>query len=67
MPPPADHCIALGVWRNGSFTYIDAFDEMEPFDRRLFIVPLSQFRTPPKPAAAEPPATPLAAISLEEV
>jgi Trk K+ transport system NAD-binding subunit len=45
MPPPADHCIALGVWRNGSFQHIDGFDEMEPFDRLLYIVPLSQFRS----------------------
>jgi Trk K+ transport system NAD-binding subunit len=45
MPPPADHCIALGVWRNRQFMHIDTFDEMEPFDRLLFIVPLSQFRT----------------------
>jgi Trk K+ transport system NAD-binding subunit len=58
MPPPADHCIALGVWRNGSFTYIDAFDEMEPFDRLLFIVPLSQFRS--GPARREQPPVPLA-------
>jgi voltage-gated potassium channel Kch len=78
MPPPANHCIPLGVWRKGAFLHINAFDEMEPFDRLLFIVPLSQFRTPQKPAAApaaaatEPaagaaPQTPLAAISLEEV
>jgi Trk K+ transport system NAD-binding subunit len=44
MPPPADHCIALGVWRKAQFLHIDGFDEMEPFDRLLFIVPLSQFR-----------------------
>jgi Trk K+ transport system NAD-binding subunit len=44
MPPPADHCIALAVWRKNQFLHIDAFDEMEPFDRLLFIVPLSQFR-----------------------
>jgi len=74
MPPPANHCIPLGVWRKGAFHHINAFDEMEPFDRLLFIVPLSQFRTPQKPSAeAKPPAadpavrdTPLA-ISLEEV
>jgi Trk K+ transport system NAD-binding subunit len=47
MPPPADHCIALGVWRAGSFMHIDGFDEMEPYDRLLFIVPLSQFRSGP--------------------
>ncbi|MBV9438818.1 MAG: NAD-binding protein [Candidatus Eremiobacteraeota bacterium] len=46
-PPPADHCIALAVWRRGEFLHIDSFDEMQPFDRLLFIVPLSQF----KPAA----------------
>lgn len=44
MPPPAEHCVALAVWRNNQFLHIDAFDEMEPFDRLLFIVPLSQFR-----------------------
>ena len=44
MPPPADHCVALAVWRNKQFFHIDNFDEMEPFDRLLFIVPLSQFR-----------------------
>jgi voltage-gated potassium channel Kch len=43
-PPPAEHCVALAVWRNNQFLHIDAFDEMEPFDRLLFIVPLSQFR-----------------------
>ena len=56
MPPPADHCIALGVWRNASFLHIDAFDEMEPFDRLLFIVPLSQFRSEgPRREQAPPP------------
>jgi voltage-gated potassium channel Kch len=44
MPPPAEHCVALAVWRNKRFLHIDTFDEMEPFDRLLFIVPLSQFR-----------------------
>jgi Trk K+ transport system NAD-binding subunit len=44
MPPPAEHCVALAVWRNHQFLHIDTFDEMEPFDRLLFIVPLSQFR-----------------------
>jgi voltage-gated potassium channel Kch len=47
MPPPAEHCIPLGVWRNRQFVHIDDFAEMEPFDRLLFIVPLSQFRTGP--------------------
>jgi voltage-gated potassium channel Kch len=44
MPPPAEHCVALAVWRNNQFQHIDTFDEMEPFDRLIFIVPLSQFR-----------------------
>jgi hypothetical protein len=44
MPPPAEHCVALAVWRNNQFLHIDEFDEMAPFDRLLFIVPLSQFR-----------------------
>lgn len=44
QPPPADHCIALGVWRGDAFLHIDAFEEMEPFDRLLFLVPLSQFK-----------------------
>lgn len=45
QPPPAEHCIPLGVWRRGSFLHIDAFEEMEPFDRLLFLVPLSQFKS----------------------
>ena len=44
QPPPAEHCIPLGVCRKGSFLHIDAFEEMEPFDRLLFLVPLSQFK-----------------------
>jgi Trk K+ transport system NAD-binding subunit len=44
QPPPAEHCIPLGVYRKGSFLHIDAFEEMEPFDRLLFLVPLSQFQ-----------------------
>ncbi len=43
-PPPANFCVALAVWRNGAFLHINDFDEMQPFDRLLFIVPLSQFR-----------------------
>ena len=43
QPPPAEDCIPLGVWRRGAFLHIDAFEEMEPFDRLLFLVPLSQF------------------------
>jgi len=47
QPPPAEHCIPLGVCRKGGFLHIDAFEEMEPFDRLLFLVPLSQFRPVP--------------------
>jgi hypothetical protein len=46
QPPPADHCIPLAVWRKGRFVHIDAFEEMEPYDRLLFLVPLSQFKSP---------------------
>jgi Trk K+ transport system NAD-binding subunit len=46
QPPPAEHCIPLAVWRKGGFLHIDAFEEMEPFDRLLFLVPLSQFKLP---------------------
>jgi voltage-gated potassium channel Kch len=45
QPPPAKLCVALAVWRKGSFVHINTFDDMEPFDRLLFIVPLSQFRS----------------------
>lgn len=44
-PPPANFCVALAVWRKGAFLHINDFDEMEPFDRLIFIVPLSQFRS----------------------
>lgn len=54
QPPPADHCIPLAVWRRGAFHHIDAFDQMEPYDRLLFLVPLSQFKPAPARAAAEP-------------
>ena len=47
QPPPAEDCIPLGVWRKGAFLHIDAFAEMEPYDRLLFLVPLSQFKSPP--------------------
>jgi len=46
QPPPADLCIPLGVWRRGSFLFIDSFAEMEPYDRLLFLVPMSQFKPP---------------------
>jgi Trk K+ transport system NAD-binding subunit len=39
LPPSAQDCIPLGAWRNGAFRHIDAFEEMEPFDRVLFLVP----------------------------
>jgi Trk K+ transport system NAD-binding subunit len=52
-PPPARHCIALCVWRRGEFLLITDFGQMEPFDRLLFLVPLSQFRQPPKPTTDE--------------
>ncbi|HEX3463770.1 MAG TPA: NAD-binding protein [Candidatus Elarobacter sp.] len=58
-PPPADDCIPLAVWRKGGFCHIDAFDEMEPFDRLLFLVPLSQFKAPP---AANPDAAAAATV-----
>ena len=45
QPPPAEDCIPLAVWRNGSFIIINLFEEMEPYDRLLFLVPLSQFKT----------------------
>jgi voltage-gated potassium channel Kch len=47
QPPPADLCIPLGVWRRGAFLFIDAFAEMEPYDRLLFLVPISQFKPVP--------------------
>lgn len=55
-PPPADHCLPLAVWRAGTFVHINAFEEMLPFDRLLFLVPLSQFRSKPavEVRAAEP-------------
>jgi Trk K+ transport system NAD-binding subunit len=45
QPPSAQDCIPLGVWRNGEFRHVDAFEETEPFDRVLFLVPLSQFKS----------------------
>lgn len=52
-PPPASNCIPLCVWRRREFLLINDFGEMEPFDRLLFLVPLSQFRSPPKPKVEE--------------
>lgn len=54
-PPPARHCIPLCVWRRGELVLITDFGEMEPFDRLLFLVPLSQFRSPAKPKDEAPP------------
>ncbi|MBV8150666.1 MAG: NAD-binding protein [Candidatus Eremiobacteraeota bacterium] len=54
QPPPAKNCIPLAVWRRGELRLIDDFSLMEPYDRLLFLVPLSQFRTKPKaPASPE--------------
>ena len=50
-PPPADNCIPLAVWRRSEFVHIDVFEEMQPFDRLLFLVPLSQFK-PAHPSSA---------------
>ncbi|MBV8727391.1 MAG: NAD-binding protein [Candidatus Eremiobacteraeota bacterium] len=43
-PPPADFCIPLYVWREDTLIPLHDFAEMKPYDRLLFIVPLSQFR-----------------------
>lgn len=43
-PPPAQDCIPLCVWRGESLVLIKDFEEMKPFDRLLFLVPLSQFK-----------------------
>ena len=47
QPPSAQQSIPLGVWRNGAFCHVDAFADTEPFDRLLFLVPLSQFKSEP--------------------
>ena len=44
-PPPAKFCIPLYVWREGNLVALHDFAEMKPYDRLLFIVPLSQFRS----------------------
>ncbi|MDQ6929104.1 MAG: NAD-binding protein [Candidatus Eremiobacteraeota bacterium] len=44
-PPPANFCIPLYVLREGNLVPLHDFAEMKPYDRLLFIVPLSQFRT----------------------
>ena len=43
-PPPANACVPLCVFRKGALKLIKDFAEMEPYDKLLFIVPLSQFR-----------------------
>ncbi len=48
-PPPANFCIPLYVWREGTLLALHDFAEMKPYDRLLFIVPLSQFREPGGP------------------
>ncbi len=58
QPPPAEHCIPLAVWRKGGFLHIDTFEEMEPFDRLLFLVPLSQFKLSAGIRAGTPAVTP---------
>jgi Trk K+ transport system NAD-binding subunit len=52
QPPPAQNCLPLCVWREGQLVLINDFDAMKPFDRLLFLVPLSQFKA--KPEAAVP-------------
>jgi hypothetical protein len=47
QPPSPQHCIPLAVWRNGAFRHVDTFADTEPFDRVLFLVPLSQFKSEP--------------------
>jgi voltage-gated potassium channel Kch len=54
QPPPAQDCIPLCVFREGSLLLINDFMQMKPFDRLLFLVPLSQFKT--KPAEPQPKA-----------
>lgn len=51
-PPPAQDCIPLAVWRGADLILIKDFGQMKPFDRLLFLVPLSQFKA--KPAEAKP-------------
>ncbi|MGH7714456.1 MAG: hypothetical protein ACREML_00525, partial [Vulcanimicrobiaceae bacterium] len=50
QPPPAQDCIPLCVWRESGLVLINDFGQMKPFDRLLFLVPLSQFKAkPPSP------------------
>jgi voltage-gated potassium channel Kch len=48
QPPPAQNCMPLCVWRSGELVLIDDFDHMKPYDRLLFLVPLSQFKAKPE-------------------
>ena len=60
QPPPAQDCIPLCVWRAGALVLIDDFEQMKPYDRLLFLVPLSQFKmkpAEPKEAEMEPAVT----------
>ena len=52
QPPPAQNCLPLCVYREGQLALINDFAQMKPFDRLLFLVPLSQFKA--KPEAALP-------------
>ena len=52
-PPTADLCIPLYVWREDALIPLHDFSEMKPYDRLLFIVPLSQFRGPENVARGE--------------
>ena len=47
QPPSPQDCIPLGAWRNGAFHHIDRFPDAKPYDRVLFLVPLSQFKSEP--------------------
>jgi Trk K+ transport system NAD-binding subunit len=58
QPPPAQDCIPLCVWRGENLVLIKDFAQMKPFDRLLFLVPLSQFKA--KPTAPVPEAADLA-------
>ena len=56
QPPPAQDCIPLCVWREGALVLITDFAQMKPFDRLLFLVPLSQFKAKPEAPKPEAPA-----------
>lgn len=54
QPPPAQDCIPLCVWRESGLVLINDFGQMKPFDRLLFLVPLSQFKAKPPVPKTEP-------------